>query len=108
MLILFIVLRLKVGNLQDQKILTSLYKIIISGLVMGITVQLVKYPLSNLFDLNRFWGILLHGVVSGIIGLLTYIALCYILRVEELAHLLNSLKKRWLRVENLPLGTVGE
>jgi hypothetical protein len=52
--------------------------------------------------MDRFWGILLHGFVSGFIGLLIYVVICYILKVEELLHVAQSLRKRWLKITNLP------
>lgn len=101
-IILFIILRTKIGSIEDQKILTMLYKIILAAIVMALTIQGIKYPLSTLVDMNRFWGILLHGFISGIIGLLVYIIICYIMRVEELKHMVESLKKKWLKTNNLP------
>lgn len=100
--ILFVALRLKTGDLDDQKLIRMIFKIIPAGVGMALSIQLIKYPLAQIVDMDRFWGILLHGFVSGIVGILIYTTLCYILRVEELTHILQSLKKRWLKIDNLP------
>jgi putative peptidoglycan lipid II flippase len=100
--ILFIALRVKTGNLEDQKLIRVVYKIILAGLGMAVGIQLLKYPLSTMVNMDRFWGILLHGFVSGFIGLLIYVVICYILKVEELLHVAQSLRKRWLKITNLP------
>lgn len=102
--VLFIYLRAETGFLEDQKIISSVYKIAISGVVMALVVQGLKYPLSNILDLNRFWGIFFHGVVSGVAGLLVYAVLARLLKLEEFMELQNSLKRRWLRFWNVPAG----
>lgn len=100
--LLFIFLRRRLKNMEGQKLLTLIYKISLAGLIMGIIIQLAKYPLSNWLDLTRFWGILLQGLISGTMGLLVYIGICRVLRVEELNHIYQSLRKKWLKIRAIP------
>jgi hypothetical protein len=65
---------------------------------MGICVQLLKIPLSFIADLSYGWGILLQGLVAGIVGILVYLGVCWILKVEELHQVFASMKKRWLKI----------
>jgi hypothetical protein len=54
--------------------------------------------------MTRFWGILIHGVASGTVGLALYCLICYILQVDEMKLLAGSLKKRWLKLRPLKEG----
>lgn len=97
-------LRAKMIPLEGEKITHLLFKLAGASIPMALTVQYLKTPLSDLVDLTRFWGVLLHGVVSGTVGLLVYGALCYLLHVEEMRLLVGSLKKRWLKLRPLKEG----
>ena len=69
---------------------------------MGLTIQLAKYPLAALVDMTRWWGILLHGLVSGMLGLLVYGLICAVLKVEEMTDLASSLKRRFIKLKSIP------
>jgi putative peptidoglycan lipid II flippase len=101
---LIIALRNLAGNLEETKMLHLLFRLAIAGLVMAVVIQTLKYPLSNVLDLNRFWGILLHGTISGTLGLLVYGGICYIFKVEEMLNFHASLKNRWFNFRNIPAG----
>lgn len=101
---LYLCLRRKIKSLNEVSLLQMIFRLVVAGLAMTLTVQLLKYPLSEVLDLNRFWGILLHGLISGSLGILVYIAVCWVLKVEELLDLGAALKKRWLRIKHVPTG----
>jgi len=98
MALLWIALRHKVGSLQESKVIFSLSKISIAGLIMAVVVQFAKTPIASLVDMEKFWGILIQGALSGTIGLLVYTLVCYWLKLEEILIFKNSLKKRWLKL----------
>jgi putative peptidoglycan lipid II flippase len=100
--LLFIFLRRRLGNLEGQKLLTLSYKIAIAGLFMASVIQLSKYPLGNWLDLSHFSGILLQGLISGTMGLLVYAGICHVLKVEEFKHVYQSLKRKWLKIRTIP------
>jgi putative peptidoglycan lipid II flippase len=100
--LLWMMLRLKTGSLNELPILHSLYKISLAGLLMALVVQWIKTPLSHLVNMDRFWGIFTQGAIAGLLGLAIYVSLCLLLKVEEVYELKDSLKKRWLKVDNLP------
>ncbi|PIZ94807.1 MAG: murein biosynthesis integral membrane protein MurJ [Candidatus Magasanikbacteria bacterium CG_4_10_14_0_2_um_filter_37_12] len=98
MALLWIALRHKVGSLQESKVIFSLFKISIAGLIMAIAIQFSKAPIANLVDMEKFWGILIQGVVSGTIGFLIYVLVCYWLKLEEILIFKDSLQKKWLKL----------
>lgn len=87
----------EVGNIFDYQFFILLFKISIAGIFMGVFVQIAKYPLANVFDLNYFWGVLNQGLFAGILGLLIYGLVCWVLRVEEMFLFQSSLRRKWLR-----------
>jgi len=95
-------LRKTLGFIDGEKILKALYKISIAGILMGITIQFLKYPLAKVFDQDYFWGIFGQGFLAGMGGLVIYAVICYILRLEEYVDLQDSLKKKFLNIKNLP------
>lgn len=100
--LLFGILRKNIGNLQDVEILYSLYRVSIAGLGMAVLMQILKQPLSLVFDQNYFWGIFGQGALAGILGLFLYGIICYILKLPEFLRFKNSWQKRWLKIKNLP------
>ena len=102
--LLFLSLRGFTKHLEEQKLLSMLFRASVATIVMAVTIQLLKYPLAKVLNLDRFWGILLHGLVSGTLGLLVYGAICRALKVEEMMQIQNSFKKRWLHLWHVPAG----
>lgn len=101
-LILYFLLRRKMLGLHDQELFVLLLKTGAAGAGMAIAIQLCKYPVALLVDMDRWWGILLHGFISGIVGLLIYAALAALLRVPELSAILEGLKRRFLKKKMVP------
>ncbi len=100
--ILFIKLQQKTKVIEMEKILSSLYRVLIAALAMGLTVQWLKYPLAKIFNLDYFWGIFGQGFIAGAAGLAIYGLICYLLKVPEFMHFKNSFEKRFLKSYNLP------
>ena len=101
---LTILLRKEAATIIDDKLLPMLFKIISASVVMGSVIQILKYPLAKIFDQRYLLGILSQGVVAGILGLLVYGLICWLLKVDEMILLQNSLKRRWLKLWNVGEG----
>lgn len=106
MSLLWILLRKNLGTLHESRIIISLYKISLASIVMAIIIQALKIPLSNIVDMTKFWGILTQGFVAGGVGLLVYMFICWILKLEEMHRFFGSLKRRWLKLTNVQ-GEIG-
>jgi len=102
MFLLFGSLRQKLGSFKIQNHIFDLYKMLIAGLTMALSIQITKYPLAKIFNQDYFWGILGQGFFAGIIGLVVYSLLCYSLRLPEFIDFWGSLRKKWLKINNLP------
>lgn len=100
--IMWILLHRKLETLHEARLLVTIYKLSIAGLVMGLVVQFSKHPLAALVDMTKFWGILTQGMIAGTLGIFVYLCVCYLLKLEEFELFKNSLKRRWLNLKNRP------
>jgi len=93
--ILWITLRTHIGSLEEQTLFPFMIKISIALIPMAIIIQLLKVPLAALVDMTRFWGIFTQGFIAGSIGILIYILIMSLLRVEEVTILMRAMKRKF-------------
>ena len=96
-MLLWIFLRRRVGNLGESEIIGSVFKISVSGLLMGLTIQFGKIPLAKIFNLDTFLGIFLQGIIAGLAGLAVFVAVAYLLKTHELLDLITIIKRKLWR-----------
>src|SRR3989339_865699 len=100
-ILLWIMLHAEIGGMDEYRILVSAVKFSISAIACGLAVQGMKLLIWPFIDMTRFWGVLTQGLVSGIAGMLVFVAFCFMLRSEELFDFWNSIKRRlsWRKIE---------
>jgi putative peptidoglycan lipid II flippase len=108
LVLLWIVLRAKLGTLKESLMVQSIHKIAVASLVMSISVQFIKTPLSQIVDMTRLWGIFTQGAIAGILGLLVYGAICYMLKLEEMIQFHSSLQRKFIKIKNVQRGEITE
>lgn len=94
MILLWVILRIKVGYLYELPIIQSLYKISVAALAMGLVVQVTKYVIEPFLNMQKFWGIFTQGAVAGILGLVVYCLICLILRSPEMLNFKASIQRK--------------
>lgn len=99
--LLAVYLRKSVGTLDGDKIISTLFKISIAAIIMGLIIQALKYPLASVLNLDYFWGIFGQGFICAIAGILVYCLICWLFRVPEFIQLKESLGRRWLKIKNI-------
>ena len=99
-ILLLIFLKKKIHDFDSKKLWMLLLRVSLATLVMGLVTQFLKTPVSYIVDMSKGWGILLQGLISGIVGILVYLGLCWVFKVEELHQVFASMKKRWLKIVN--------
>jgi putative peptidoglycan lipid II flippase len=99
--LLWLWLRIEIGNLDEVRILISAIKFSAAALVGGIAVQGMKLLIWPYIDMTRVWGVLAQGLAAGISGILIYIAFCALFKSEELFNFWSSVKRRlpWKKIE---------
>lgn len=100
--VLWMVLRHKLGSLQEGSIIVALSKISIASVAMAFVAQGLKEPVANIVDMTRLWGILSQGLISGTLGILAYSIICGLLGLEEIKLFWESFQRRWLKVKDMP------
>ena len=106
-MILWIILRIEVGGLDETKILISTIKFSAAAIACGISVQGMKLLVWPFIDMTKFWGVLVQGSAAGLAGIIAYIAFCSLFGSEELVYFWEAIKRRlsWKKVD---VGDQGE
>ncbi len=99
--LLWIFLRIEIGDMDEIKIIYSSLKFSIAALISGISIQGMKLLIVNYIDMTTFLGVLSQGLFSGLIGIIIYLAIASLLKSEELFYFWGLLKRRlpWKKVE---------
>lgn len=97
--LLWIFLRRKFHSLQEKTILLSLSKISLACIPLVFVTQIGKTVFGEFFGTETFVKIFFQGLLSGVVGIITFGVVGYFLRLPELLTILESLKKRWFRLE---------
>lgn len=83
LVILYVLLKIRLGSLGEAEIVPSLFKISIAALFMALIVQFLKYPLAAILNMQTFFGVLMQGLLAGIGGLAIYIFINFVLKTRE-------------------------
>lgn len=87
MLLMYFTLRLRLGDLDDNRIISTTVRVVLASALTALLVQGVKYTVVNFFgfDIDTGFGILSQLVIAGGVGLLGYLSFAAALRLEEVA-----------------------
>lgn len=96
-LLLWVSLRQKLGTLRESSLLNLLFKLCVAGMVSGLVMQLLKPVVLSVLSLESFFGVFLQAALAGGAGLLVYMCIAYVLRVEEQTRFLQTLRRSTLR-----------
>lgn len=90
---LIMVLRFRLGYLDDKKIIWSTFKISLNSLIAGAGVYLTLKTVADLVNMRTFSGIFLQGLISGLIGLIIYFIISLFTNCEEILIVKRFLQK---------------
>lgn len=98
--LLFIALRRKIGLLNSRDITWPGFKMFLASLLAGLFTYLGLRVASSLVNLPIATEALFEGSVFGMAGILVYLFLAWILKINELNLFLSSLTSRlpWKRI----------
>lgn len=95
--LLWVTLRGRVGSLGEAAMLPSVYKIAVAGIVAGVVMQAMKPLVLVLIATDTFLGVFAQGLIAGGLGLTAYVAVCRMLRSQELFDLVEGMRRKALR-----------
>ncbi|MBP6856598.1 MAG: oligosaccharide flippase family protein [Candidatus Pacebacteria bacterium] len=79
------------------------FESIAASFILGFVTYKALGFLDDIVDINTFWGIFLQGFVAGIIGLIAWAGILYLLKSRELAEVAQALhRKFWKQAVVVP------
>lgn len=93
-ILLWLVLRVNLGELDELKIIISVAKFSAAGLAAGLVAQQMKSVIWPFIDMTRLWGVFTQGAAAGLLGLAVYFSVCALLRSEEFFNFFNGIRRR--------------
>lgn len=100
MLLLYIFLNIHADHINHSEILNSVLKISVNSFLAGFVAYASLYFLANLVNMRTFLGIFIQGVGAGLMGLLTYLILAIVFRLEEVVIVKKGVSRFWLFLKN--------
>lgn len=94
MALLFFILRIKLGNLNDKFLFIINAKISFSALIAGLLTHQALYWADPFVNTHTVLGLAIQAVFAGFIGLSTYLILTWIFRCEEVLGFVSWAKKK--------------
>ncbi|MCR4280105.1 MAG: murein biosynthesis integral membrane protein MurJ [Candidatus Komeilibacteria bacterium] len=84
MLALLIVLREKIGDIDDKQLIRGIVHICLSSLAAGLTAYALLHVLAAIVDMQTFMGIAIQAVVAFVGGIGAYLMVAYVLGLPEI------------------------
>ena len=91
MALLYFLLRRRLGNLDDAHIARSTVKIVVASLFCGFAAWGALHFVALGVDMHTLVGIFLQGLIAGIFGIVIFLYIASILKVEEM-----EIFRQWL------------
>lgn len=104
MLAYVLVLRRRVGYLDDTKVLRSALRISGAALGAGLVTWVSLHIIALGVNMHTFIGIALQGAVAGALGVITYVCIAMIFHFDEVSILREWIVKRLAPLRNLKNG----
>lgn len=96
-IILWLMLRGRLGSLDEASIIPSLLKISAAALAMAIVVQSVKYSIAPYLNMQTGLGIFTQGFVAGALGLAVFLLIALAMGSPEAITIRNAFVKKLFR-----------
>ncbi len=94
MFLLLFILRLEFEKLDDRRIVESISKIALATFFGGLTIQLFKFLIAKIINLNTFLGVFAQLSLSIIAGGAIFLLVSYLMKSEEFISFKTSLTKK--------------
>ncbi|MFH1426808.1 MAG: murein biosynthesis integral membrane protein MurJ [Candidatus Kerfeldbacteria bacterium] len=98
MVALLATLRVRHGDLDDELLISSTWKIIIASLGMGLVIQGAKYIVAPMVDMQTFKGILIQSLAAILAGGVTYILIAAQFRFKEAYTIRDKAISMWRQI----------
>jgi len=89
MMLLLAVLRVRFGDLDDRRIVSSTVKIIIGSVALGVIIQIMKYAIAPIVDMQTFVGVMIQTGLALVVGGLGYFLVTAAMKSEEISLIIG-------------------
>ncbi|KKR89721.1 MAG: putative peptidoglycan lipid II flippase MurJ, partial [Candidatus Uhrbacteria bacterium GW2011_GWE2_41_1153] len=96
-ILLWTSLRMRMGSLEEKKIMSALWKMIVAGSLCAFSVQGMKYLIGGWLGLETFWSVFAQLIIAGGIGGLVYVLSAYAFDCEEMRAFVFGIKRKFLK-----------
>jgi putative peptidoglycan lipid II flippase len=100
MLLLYLVLYYRVDLLNNNKIFSVLLIVTFNSLIAGFIANRVLHLVAPLLNTRTFVGIFIQGLLAGLCGLIIYLILSILFKLEEVRIVKNKLLQSWHLLKN--------
>lgn len=97
MVMLWTLLRIKVGSLDESRIAIAVLKLSVAAAFAGVVVQWAKYELVKHVSLDTFANVFLQGAIAGLAGLIVYMTVAMLLKSEDMHDVVNGMRRKFLK-----------
>src|SRR3989344_1645857 len=94
MVLLLGVLHWQLGGFNDGEVVSSLWRIALAAVVAGGALQMLKYPVAAVVDMQRAWGVLVQLLAASAGGAGIYLAMTWLLGSDELGAIKKYLPRK--------------
>ncbi len=100
MLLLYLILYAKVEFMDNNKIFVVLLIVTLNSLVAGFVANRVLHFIAPFLNTHTFMGIFMQGLIAGVCGLIIYLILSILFKLEEVSIVKNKLLQSWHLIKN--------
>lgn len=93
MLTLFVILRLRYGDLDDQRVIQATLRIVLASSLMAVVMHGMKYFIAPLVDMHTVIGVCIQTVLSLMAGAIIYISIALYYQFDEVQLIKVYLRK---------------
>ncbi len=97
--LLWILLRVKFGSLDEKRILGSAFKISVAAVLMAFSIQGMKAALAPFVDMQTFLGIFGQGLGAGLVGLIVFVISGFLLGSREMFAVRDAVKYKLFKIK---------
>lgn len=97
MAVLWALLHMKVGSLDEKRIMMTVLKLSVAALAAGAVTQWAKYELVKYISLDTFWNVFSQGAIAGGAGLLVYVVVAMLLKSDDMQDVVNGMRRKFLK-----------
>ena len=100
MLLLYLVLYYRVDLLDNNKVFSVLLIVTLNSLIAGFVTNRILHLIAPLLNTRTFIGIFTQGLLAGLCGLIIYLILSILFKLEEVRIVKNKLLQSWHLLKN--------